>query len=187
MISDYEAWMQHIPPSKRAERPGQDICEFCKDINTLVVESICTYCSDLGIVGGSEKLGPEIVARNAGHTLFLTERGYHVAERFAITEGDIICWLLHGVSLFVLRKAEENHWTLVGHFVRGTTGLWNDGNTYGKNEPQPRYSDFGKGIFGGAVVCFHTFLDSSALRGVSYCHDTFSQTLDQGGTSSLPQ
>ena len=117
LINDYEAWMQDPLPSDPPEQLAQAVCEFCKDSHKLVGEDICAYCTNNGMVGGSKKLGQEIIERNAGHTMFLTERGFHFQGRLAIEEGDIICNLWLGCSHFILRKADEENWTLVGRFV----------------------------------------------------------------------
>ncbi len=111
--------MQHPLPSDPPEQIAQGGCEFCKDSYKLVGEDICAYCINNGMVGGSRKLGQEIIARNAGHTLFLTERGCHFEGRLVIEEGDIVCKLLRGFSHFILRKADEKNWTLVGRFHHG--------------------------------------------------------------------
>ncbi len=115
--------MQHPLPSDPPEPPAQGVCEFCKDSYKFVGEDICAYCTNNGMVGDSRKLGQEIIARNAGHTLFLTERGCHFEGKLAIEEGDIVCWLLHGYSHFILRKADDKNWTLVGRFHHGNYRL----------------------------------------------------------------
>lgn len=64
---------------------------------------------------GPAKLGEKSNACNAGHTLFLTGKGHHFKNAFAVHENDIICWLYPDRSLLVLRKADEIHWNMVGH------------------------------------------------------------------------
>lgn len=44
------------------------------------------------------KLGKEILASNAGRTLFLTAKDQHFKQRFTVYEGDIICSLLQSLT-----------------------------------------------------------------------------------------
>ena len=106
LISDYESWMQ---------QPGQDACEFCKDILHGYTNP-CAYCSASKTSIRIERLGQDIIKWNAGRTMFLTEDGYHYVEKFAVAEGDVICKPWHSFYHLILRRTEDEHWTLVGHF-----------------------------------------------------------------------
>lgn len=104
LIKNYEEWMQS---------PGCDACGFSKDT---------PHGSSSGL-GASERLGQKIVALTADKTMFLTEYGYHHVERFAVKDGDIICWLSNCFAHFILRKADKENWTLVGYFLpKSSTG-----------------------------------------------------------------
>ena len=108
MISDYEAWMQCFPTSARAEQQSQDHCKLCEHCCKRVNdEGICAHCV----------IGHTICRNIAGRTMFVTEASCHQSVPFAAQEGDIICALLSSDSLFVMRKADETHWTLVGSLV----------------------------------------------------------------------
>ena len=104
LISDYEAWMQCFPSSEHAEQQSQDICKLCEHTCIRMRQGICAHCV----------LGKTICSENAGRTMFLTERFYQHSDPLAVQEGDIICLFSSIGSLFVMRKADEGHWTLVG-------------------------------------------------------------------------
>lgn len=104
LISKYEAWMQCIPSSEQAEQQSQGICRLCAHSCEGVEEGICAHCV----------VGQEICRRVAGRTIFFTDKEYTLSDSLAVQEGDIICLLLSSTSSFVMRKADEIHWTLVG-------------------------------------------------------------------------
>ena len=87
--------MQGLPASRCAELPGNE-------------GAYCRSGDD------STKLGEEIHARNAEHTLFLTKYGEHDKTSVAVHEGDIICWLLQQPAMYSLHKVDDTYWNLVG-------------------------------------------------------------------------
>ena len=103
-ISDYEAWMQCFPSSERAELQSQDICKLCEHKCKRVKERMYAHCV----------MGQRICRTNAGRTLFITDNAFHLSDPLAVQEGDVICFLLSSTSLFIMRKAENVDWTLVG-------------------------------------------------------------------------
>ncbi|KAM0802336.1 heterokaryon incompatibility protein-domain-containing protein [Usnea florida] len=104
LISDYEAWMQCFPSSEHAKQQSQGICKVCEHSCKRMVEGLCAHCV----------MGQEICRRMAGRTMFITDNAGVLFESLAVQEGDIICELLSSESFFVMRKADEIHWTLVG-------------------------------------------------------------------------
>lgn len=115
LINNYEAWMQGLPISQGAKHLSKEICTVRKDNHTRMREGVCADCLIHESVGDSAKLGEEIFATNAGHAMFLTEMDLHFRTAFVVQEGDSICSLLPGRTLFILRKTDDVHWTLVGH------------------------------------------------------------------------
>ncbi|CAF9938934.1 hypothetical protein IMSHALPRED_001144 [Imshaugia aleurites] len=130
-ITNFEVWVQHpscpqsSKPRTRDRRLGRNTYETCNDTCVLLGGCFCVCCVEA--VGRSEWLGQDIVGENAGRTLFLTERGWHFEEKFAVHKGDIICWLSHprsvDGSVFVLRESDRTHWTLIGHFSELDVGF----------------------------------------------------------------
>ena len=104
LVSDYEAWMQCIPSSEHAEQQSQGVCKLCEHTCNRVEDGICAHCV----------MGQEICRRAGGRTMFVTDNAYILTDSVAVQEGDIICLLLSSTSLFVMRKVDEIHWTLVG-------------------------------------------------------------------------
>ena len=107
LISDYEAWMRCFPSSEHAEQQSQGVCELCEHNCKRWEEGMCAHCV----------MGQQICRRVAGRTMFATDNAHFLSDPLAVQEGDIICLLLSSTSLFVLRKADEVHWTLVGTLV----------------------------------------------------------------------
>ena len=103
-ISDYEAWMQCFPSSERAKQQSQDMCKLCEHHCKRVKEGMCAHCV----------MGQKICRTNAGRTLFITDNACNLSDPLAVQEGDVICLLLSSTSLFIMRKAENLDWTLVG-------------------------------------------------------------------------
>ena len=106
LIDVYESWMQ---------QPGQDARGTCEE-NSHGPSGSCAQCSASTTLKRTKKLGRKIVAQNAGRTMFLTRDGYHYVERFAVAEGDVICKVWHSFYHLILRRADDDYWTLVGHF-----------------------------------------------------------------------
>ena len=104
LVSDYEAWMHCISSSEHAEQQSQYICKLCGHNCERIAGSMCAHCV----------LGQEICRRAPGRTVLITDNAGIVFESLAVQEGDIICLLLSCEKMFVLRKADEIHWTLVG-------------------------------------------------------------------------
>ena len=104
LISDYEAWMQCFPSTEPLQQRSQDICKLCEHRCERGEKGLCAHCV----------MGQKICRNNAGHTMFVTEGRCPQSVPFAAQEGDIICAFLSSDSLFVMRKAGENYWTLVG-------------------------------------------------------------------------
>ena len=104
VISDYEAWMQCIPSSEHAEQQCQGICKLCGHSCKRIAEGLCAHCV----------MGQDVCRRVAGRTMFVTDNAHFLKDFTSVQEGDIICELLSSTSLFVMRKADEIHWTLVG-------------------------------------------------------------------------
>ncbi len=98
LINEYETWMEKL---------GQ--CENFHEKDS----SSCASCSGPGM-SRPRRLGRAIMTRNKGRTLFLTDNGFHYAGRFAVNEGDVICKLWDGLCI-IIRRTEDEHWTLVGH------------------------------------------------------------------------
>ena len=115
----YEAWLQ---------RPGQDACESCKGKHSSYS---CAHCS--GLPGNPNIMDEEIIRRNTGRTLFLTEQGFHHALKLAVNEGDVICRLWHGFSSLILRRTEDDYWTLVGHCQPEQSTIEQEGRIARKN------------------------------------------------------
>lgn len=115
--------MRGLPISQGAEHLSKESCTVCKDSHTRVGEGVCANCLTHESVGDSAKLGEEIFAANAGHTLILTKMDLHFKTAFVIQEGDSICWLLPDRTLFILHKADDAHWTVVGHLPPREWGL----------------------------------------------------------------
>ena len=104
IISDYEEWMQCFPSSEQAEQQSQDICKLCEHTCKPAEDVTCAHCA----------MGQKICRNSAGRTMSVTDNAHILTDSLAVQEGDIICLLLSSTSLFVLRKADEIHWTLVG-------------------------------------------------------------------------
>ena len=120
MISDYEAWMQCFRSSERAEQQSQGICKLCEHrCKRENDEGMCAHCV----------IGQTICRKLAGRTMFVTEMGCHQSVPFAAQEDDLICALLSSDSVFVMRKADEIHWTLVG-----TLGTSRGFDGFGEND-----------------------------------------------------
>ena len=75
----------------------------------------------------------ETTRRNTGRTLFLTEHGFHHAPKFAVNEGDITCRLWQGFTSLIMRRTEDDHWTLVGHCQPEQSTIEQEGRVARKN------------------------------------------------------
>ena len=111
LIKDYEEWMLWS---------GQEDCESCENKDY----SSCSDCSRSSLAKGPQELGLSIVALNAGKTLFLTELGYHHVSNSVVNEGDTICSLWHTSPHFILRRAEDECWTLVDQLIVENNYFW---------------------------------------------------------------
>ena len=128
VISNYEAWMQCFPSIEPLEQRSQDICKLCEHSCEGGEKGLCAHCV----------MGQKICRNNAGRTMFITEYGCLQSVPFAAQEGDIICRLLSCDSMFVMRKAGEIYWTLVGTLAPpdGTLELdYDDSGRYIDREP----------------------------------------------------
>ena len=99
---NYEAWIQQ-----------QTDCGSCNDHPNEHPDADAS--TSRSTPHEANELGRKIVEFNAGKTMFLTDGGHHYSVTFAVIEGDIICRLWHSFYYLVLRRAGDEHWTLVGY------------------------------------------------------------------------
>ena len=102
-ISDYEEWLQR-----------QNDCKVFSD-HPYDHPDPSASRSIIKKLRRTDRLGRKIVKSNAGKTMFLTDDGHHYSVTFAVIEGDIICRLWHSFYYLILRRAGDEHWTLVGY------------------------------------------------------------------------
>ena len=81
---------------------------------------VCLNCSKYELHRGLRKMGQKIIQSVAGKTLVLNNGGVHhdgmeFVTESAVNAGDLICSLRDVPPLFILRRAGDGYWKLVGH------------------------------------------------------------------------
>ena len=79
---------------------------------------LCAYSDDANILQTTERPSDRSLKSDVWQSVILTECGLHYEDDIVVQEGDIICRFEDSLGEFVLRKAGETYWTLVGH-IRG--------------------------------------------------------------------